>query len=413
MENPALPSGMDPAFLARLLDALSEIVIAVDADARVSYVNRGARQAFRRDEAAMLGKHLGEAMGCLHAEDKGCGNSAWCPCGLHEHVAEALGGDAPVLRETLGLPIRMGDVIEVRSFKVTLLPLAGADGKTRACVLMDDRTQIVRRSDELRLLQGKMEMRIGQCESMAEMISQDVRAPLLRLLEALRACPGAGPSDSQLWDLDLLALSSDNLLRLSQMDPEGIPVSKEVFDPGPAVAEMARGLREAALRRGVTLECPEPGADLPLVSADRKLFLRTLENLLRNAVDQTRPGGTVRLEAAAGGRDHVAIAVVFDGDAFPPEHLENIFEAFFHLERPGGLGQRNRGLPFARIAALAQGGFLRAENREGGRVAYVLALPSRRRTGTPPPGPAAPPPAAPPAGPPAPPLPPAAPPGRP
>jgi signal transduction histidine kinase len=376
---------MDGPALKGFLDILHEGLLIVDTDHKVIYINRGAHGIFRRDESAFLDKRLGEAIGCLHSEDHGCGKSTWCPCGLLDSIVDVLEGGNPVLGETLSVPLRMGETVEVRNFKVNIQGVPSREAQdAKVCVLLDEVTSLVRRTDELRLCQETVERRSLQCESMTEMILQDVRVPLQRTIETLEASDPSGkapsPPDAMRIDLATLALSVENLLLMSQMDPQGLPVSKKIVDLPQFVEGVVETLRSAFPPDMVTLNFVPPPGEVPTVAADEKLLRLILENLIRNAVSQSPEDGRIRLEVAAQNRNHVIVSVLHTGKSLPEEHLESVFDPFFHLERPGKKGRRNRGLAFSRIAAQSQGGDLTAENLREGGVAFRLKLLARPRT---------------------------------
>ena len=157
-------------------------------------------------------------------------------------------------------------------------------------------------------------------------------------------------------------------------------MSKVVLDPRVSVDETVKALRATLPDSGPTVEFIPPTGVIPTVSADEKLLGMILENLIRNAVSQSPKESPVTVQIESPGLEGVAITIRRAGKPLPEEHLESIFDPDFHLERPGGLGRRNRGLPFCSLAAQAQGGEVRAMNPEGGGIAFQLTLSVRRRT---------------------------------
>ncbi|GEM_PF-2576309 len=366
-----------------LLDSFHEGLFVANEDLEIVYTNRACRAMFHKDAGEMEGNLPGEAVGCLHSEDHGCGKGTWCPCGLYDGLSEVLAGGEPVRGETLSIPVRAGEVVEVKSLKISIHALsgeAGEEGARRVMAFLDDVTQLVRRTDELRTCQEMLERRATQCEALTETILHDIRAPLAGVRGLWEAGEGEPDLEKVADRLSHLNLSVQSLLLLSQMDASGLPVSKEVLDPYPLLAEAHRVLSETPQGRRVRIELePEP-EEIPSVSADRKILSWVLETLFRNAAEQSPDGGTVTGGLSAPTQAEVEIAVSFPGRSIPEEHIENIFDPFFHLEFPEGGGRRNRGLPFCRLAALALGGSIHAENLEGDRVGFRLVLSVRRRT---------------------------------
>jgi signal transduction histidine kinase len=99
------------------------------------------------------------------------------------------------------------------------------------------------------------------------------------------------------------------------------------------------------------------------------------ENLLDNAVSFTPPGGTVRVELAAGGGE-ARLAVLDDGPGIPEDHAGRIFDRFFSY-RPDGRRDGHAGLGLAIVKAIVDGygGSIRAENRPEGGARFEVTLP--------------------------------------
>jgi K+-sensing histidine kinase KdpD len=284
-----------------------------------------------------------------------------------------------VVKDTLSFPLRRGDTVEVRNFTVNMFPLPGSE-EERVCILLHDVTPLIRTRDELRLAQDNLEKRAAQCESLTETILQDIRAPLARRMESLREGENGDVAPEVVDDFAYLALTVENLLLLSQLDPLGLPMSKAVLEPRVAVEETIEALRATLPDTAPAVEFRPPEGEIATVSADEKLLRMILENLLRNAVSQSPEDEPVTVDMASPGMEGVVVTIRRGGKPLPEEHLESIFDPDFHLERPGGLGRRNRGLPFCSLAAQAQGGEVRAMNLEEGGMAFQLTLSVRRRT---------------------------------
>jgi signal transduction histidine kinase len=92
--------------------------------------------------------------------------------------------------------------------------------------------------------------------------------------------------------------------------------------------------------------------------------------LVRNAVEATPPGGTVRLRALTDGDRSTRIDVEDDAGCIPPETVARMFEPFF-TTKPDGTGL---GLAVARNIARAHGGDLVLSANEPGRVCFSMTL---------------------------------------
>lgn len=117
------------------------------------------------------------------------------------------------------------------------------------------------------------------------------------------------------------------------------------------------------MERDMTLRC------------DVDQMQRVLDNLLRNAVNYSFEGGTIRIGAAQEGED-MKIRVSNRGNTIPKEKLERIFEQFYRLDsarssRSGGAGL---GLAIAKeIVELHQGTITARSEDE--RIEFEVTLP--------------------------------------
>ena len=97
-------------------------------------------------------------------------------------------------------------------------------------------------------------------------------------------------------------------------------------------------------------------SDLPLVEFDAVLIERVLCNLLENAAKYTPAGSTIRLAAAASGKD-LLVSVTDNGPGLPKGQEEAIFEKFTRGERESATIRRRPGpghLPRHRRSAQGQ-----------------------------------------------------------
>ncbi len=111
------------------------------------------------------------------------------------------------------------------------------------------------------------------------------------------------------------------------------------------------------------------------VRGEADKLARVFDNVLRNAVSYSAPGGEVEIQAEE--REGWAeIAVRNQGLEIPEQELTNIFQKFYRLDqarstRTGGAGL---GLAIAREIVERHGGSIRAES-DGKRTSFVIRLP--------------------------------------
>lgn len=170
-----------------------------------------------------------------------------------------------------------------------------------------------------------------------------------------------------------MAAMIDKLLALAAVEHR-----QRIEDPVPVdLAGLARTVAEAVAPRlraaGVelVLEADEP---LPVPRGDAFLLRQALENLVDNAIAFSPPGGTVTLALRRAG-EGVRIEVADEGPGVPDYAIDQVFERFYSLPRPGD-GGRSSGIGLTFVAEVAQlhGGRAALSNQARGALA-TLELP--------------------------------------
>ena len=110
---------------------------------------------------------------------------------------------------------------------------------------------------------------------------------------------------------------------------------------------------------------------LPPVRADRDQMVQVLLNLVRNAEEAMRGGGTLRLAAHRDG-DAVLIQVSDTGPGIAEGDLAHVFEPYFTTKESGtGLG-----LAIAERIVREHGGRLEVASRPGAGATFTIRLPA-------------------------------------
>ncbi|MBI5516751.1 MAG: HAMP domain-containing histidine kinase [Deltaproteobacteria bacterium] len=198
-------------------------------------------------------------------------------------------------------------------------------------------------------------------------VAHEVRNPLASIkLKLDLARMAAAPAVRE--DLDA---AGAELSRLDRLVSDLLVVSGRRRGPtrredlGALALERAALLAASAGARGVTLEVHGEATAV----VDRDAVTRALDNLLRNAIEASPEGGSVRVALASDGR-WSSIAVEDRGLGVAPGDLPRLFEPFFST-RHGGTGL---GLALTRAVAQAHGGSVRYERAEA-VTRFVLRVP--------------------------------------
>jgi signal transduction histidine kinase len=114
-------------------------------------------------------------------------------------------------------------------------------------------------------------------------------------------------------------------------------------------------------------------SEVPDFDADADRLQQIFINIIKNAVEASPEGGTIRLELSQHG-SRAVIRVTDSGPGISPEDREKIFEPFYSTkERGSGLG-----LCISQRIVDEHGGGIRIETPPGGGTSFVIEIPIRR-----------------------------------
>jgi PAS domain-containing protein len=128
-------SSTTPEHLQQIFDSIPAMLLVVDADVRIQFLNTAAREGLHLDPSIAAGKPGGEALQCVHAHetDEGCGHGAACgSCALRNAVGLALQGGT-ILRKSARLELADGEHRVALQILVSAGPLPG--GKSDGVLL--------------------------------------------------------------------------------------------------------------------------------------------------------------------------------------------------------------------------------------------------------------------------------------
>lgn len=205
-------------------------------------------------------------------------------------------------------------------------------------------------------------------------VAHELRTPMARLgfaLELARENPEEvadklGLMEKDLFQLDTLVSELLEFNRIRNSEPVHEPVSLE------DVCVEAADSEGALAPPGIDVLVERPGR-AALVHGDRRLLLRAVSNLVRNAVSRASSGVTVAVTSSS---DHVSITVEDDGPGFPADFLRNAPRPFQKGDGSCGSGL---GLSIVQRIVEKHGGSLSLRNSSRGAVAEIkLPLPAGR-----------------------------------
>ena len=219
-------------------------------------------------------------------------------------------------------------------------------------------------------------------QDLVAFLAHDLKTPLtsvLGYLNLLRDDPGL--TAEQRAKYTGIALDKANRLGeligeffdITRMDFAALGEKGELIQLSLLLEQLSDEFYPAFAEKDLTCRCDIAPRLTVRGNADK--LARVFDNVLRNAVSYSAPGGEVEIWAA----EHegwAEIAIRNQGLEIPEQELTNIFQKFYRLDqarstRTGGAGL---GLAIAREIVERHGGTIRAES-DGRRTSFVIRLP--------------------------------------
>jgi signal transduction histidine kinase len=206
-------------------------------------------------------------------------------------------------------------------------------------------------------------------------IAHELRTPLSVIQGTTEGMlDGVYPRDDEHLELVLrrsrmMADLLEDVRTIATAEAGRLQLHREPTDVAELLDEIAADFRAEAARKDVDVE--RSGLSELMADVDPMRMAEVVDNLMKNAVRHTNPGGRVALGADVvdGG---IRIWVRDNGDGIPPDRLEIIFDRYAKSADSGGSGL---GLAIARRLVEAHGGTISVESRLGRGSTFTIVLP--------------------------------------
>jgi PAS domain S-box-containing protein len=321
--------------IAKLVDAVTDGVVTVDAESRIVLCNRAAERIFGVPPGQAIGSPIerfipyrpqqpyGPRVQKVALEPSGRNGS-----GVHDLTGLRADGTEFPLEATLSrLETERGTLTTVVLRDVTDLHLARAERQAREALEAASRAK----TEFLSRMSHELRTPLNAVLGFAQMLRLDrARPPSAEQLKRIQHIESAGAH--------LLALVND-VLDLSRVEAGQLTVELEALDIDVVAADAVAMVMPLALAASVEVEIDRTG-DMPLstfgppdavsVVADRTRLRQVLVNLLSNAVKYNRPGGRVVVSSRVQD-DGCHLTIADDGPGMTPEKLGRLFEPFNRL----------------------------------------------------------------------------------
>jgi histidine kinase len=213
-------------------------------------------------------------------------------------------------------------------------------------------------------------------------VTHELRTPLTAIKGSMEGLmDGVLPAEAETFEqihreAGRLSRLVDDLQELSRVESRAYTLELRPVDVSASIRTVMKRLAYQFDEKQVKLESDLPAGAL-MAQADPDRIEQVLTNLLGNALHYTPEGGSVQVRAAYAG-DTVQVSVRDTGIGIPPEHLAQIFDRFYRVDKSrsrlkGGSGI---GLTIARHLVESHGGRIWAESEgEGQGSAFTFTLP--------------------------------------
>lgn len=339
--------------LAAILDQMTDGVVIVDAQGRVSMANPAARRLFESPEP--LGKSVAEV--------------------VRNHQLIEL------WRQSQQSGRAQTESIEIPARRQFLQMVAIPDRHEAGSLLFIQDLTRLRRLETVR-------------RDFVSNLSHELRTPLASLkalTETLQdgalADPETGPRflDRIVTEVDAMTQMAQELLDLSRIESGQVRLELASVAPESILASAVERMRLQAERAGLALRV-DPAVDLPLIRADAGRLEQVLVNLIHNAIKFTEPGGEVIVSARvidpsaaagqnAGTQTEVRFAVTDTGRGIPADDVPRVFERFYRVDKARSGGGSGLGLSIARHIVEAHAGRIWVESIEGRGSTFSFSIP--------------------------------------
>ncbi|MBN8708934.1 MAG: hypothetical protein BGO12_19050 [Verrucomicrobia bacterium 61-8] len=305
------------------LDAIPDIFLVVNSARQIVFANKSAFGFFGvSDPVELWGRRPGEAARCIHSNEApgGCGESCSCQvCGAFQAICGGLAGCSPVEEcRLLSLDGRPYDL------RVWAQPFVLA-GESFAILSIQDISDEKRRQVLEKIFFHDILNTAGGLHSVGEIMG--VSAP-----EEMTELGGlVSQLSSQLLD-EIHA--QRQMLSAERGD---LPVRMAPVRSGPLIDRLITTYRKNPVSNDRLIECAAPCDDVEFTT-DPALLNRVLGNLLKNALEASRPGHRIEIGCHSDATGEIEFFVQNPG-IIPESDQLQIFQRSFSTKGYGrGIG---------------------------------------------------------------------------
>jgi two-component system, OmpR family, heavy metal sensor histidine kinase CusS len=167
----------------------------------------------------------------------------------------------------------------------------------------------------------------------------------------------------------------EDLLLLSKLEYQPGAFNFERLDFNAFMREVFEQAKKIAAQKNITVNFSGAGKQL-FLQADGLHLRRMFLNLLNNAVKFTSPGGSIGITVRAEAK-RVEVSVSDTGVGIKPEHIDKVFDRFFHVDHKHLTSESGSGLGLSIAQSIARihRGDISAKSQPYKGAAFTVTLP--------------------------------------
>ncbi len=212
---------------------------------------------------------------------------------------------------------------------------------------------------------------------MAARIAHDINNPLAGIKNSFLLLKSTIPAENPYSkyvplieeEIERIACITRRMFDLSKSEPE--PPCRFAIDS--VIRDVVALLESTCRAHGVTTRVEPPEAPVAVYLSEGSVR-RVLLSLLQNAIEASREGGVVEINADVAG-DHLSMSVSDRGSGIPENVAPHIFEPFFTTKNSRSRAGLGLGLSISRSLVRAMGGTLTFESRPNTNTVFRVVLP--------------------------------------
>jgi two-component system, OmpR family, phosphate regulon sensor histidine kinase PhoR len=332
-----------------VLANMSDGIISVDCDGRITLFNRAASAFFRKKESQLVGRTLDEAQ--LHPE-------------ITRLAQECLSSESGASSE-ITMPGYAQRVLRVRAAPYR----SSTAGPECAVIVLQDLTD-VRRHERYQ-------------KEFATNVSHELKTPITAVRSTAETLLAGAKYDEEVVDrflnsiiseIDRLSALTDDIMEIAKLDSGVMRVEKEISSVYDTVKRAVGVLTPQAEQGKLHLTTSVPDDLSGFFDADQ--IVHVVRNLADNAIKYTPEGGAIEVGARQEGPD-LLIWVKDTGIGIPRGEIERVFNRFYRVDkaRSRRIGGTGLGLAIVKDIVESHGGRIKVDTEMGRGSTFTVVLP--------------------------------------